>query len=68
MKISMITLPTNHYLATGERLNDFAQWKVDEPLRDSDFFVGASSTFKTELRKHLKKSAKRIGSQVIAKE
>ena len=67
MKISLTTLPTNHYLAGGDRLNDFAQWKVGEPLRDSDFFVGASSEFRRELRRHLKKAQKRVGSQVIAK-
>jgi hypothetical protein len=63
MKISIITLPTKHYLATGPRLNDFAQWKVGKPLTDLDFFVGASDKFRTELRKHWKKVHKRVASQ-----
>jgi hypothetical protein len=67
MKISIIRLPTNHYLATGERLNDCCQWEIGKPLKDSDFFVGASYEFRRELRKHLKKANKRVGSQVIHK-
>ena len=42
MKISIIKLPTNYWLASGERLNDWVEWRVGEPLRDKDLlFVGS---------------------------
>jgi hypothetical protein len=63
MKISITQLPTNHYLAGGQRLNDWAQWRIGEQLRDEDFFVGASKEFRVELRRHLKKAQKRVASQ-----
>jgi hypothetical protein len=44
-------------------LNDFAQWRVGKPLRDSDFFVGASYEFRREFRKQLRKANKLIASQ-----
>jgi hypothetical protein len=51
MKISITQLPTNHYLAGGERLNDWAQWRIGEQPRDEHFFVGSSPKFRIELRK-----------------
>jgi hypothetical protein len=63
MRISIITLPTNHYLAGGGRLNDFAEWEVGKPLMDSDFFVGASDKFRRELRKQLKRLISGVASQ-----
>ena len=55
MKIEITTLPTNHYLAGGDKLNDFAQWEIGKPLKDSDFFVGVFQDFKRELRSQLRK-------------
>ena len=63
MRISIITLPSNHYLAGGGRANDFAEWEVGKPLTDADFFIDASDNFRRELRKQLRKLLKRAGSQ-----
>jgi hypothetical protein len=63
VKISITRLPTNHWLAGGQRLNDWAQWQIGQPLRDEHFFVGVSDEFRRELRKQLKKALKRLGRQ-----
>jgi predicted alpha/beta superfamily hydrolase len=54
MKISITKLPSGYWLAGGERLNDWAQWKTDEELTDQHFFAGASDKFRRGLRKRLK--------------
>ena len=60
MRIEITKLPTNHYLAGGDKLNDCAQWEIGKPLKDSDFFIGASQDFRRELRRHLRKASKRV--------
>ena len=54
MRISITKLPSGAFLAGGERLNDWAQWKHDQPLADSDFFAGASNAFRKAPRRRLK--------------
>ena len=65
MKIEVTQLPTNHYLAGGDKLNHFVQWEIGKPLRDSDFFVGASFEFRRELRRQLRKAQKRVGKGAL---
>jgi hypothetical protein len=52
MMSTFLSLP--FWLAGGERLNDWAQWRSDEQLSDQHFFAGASGKFRSELRKRLK--------------
>jgi hypothetical protein len=65
MKIEITQLPSKQYLAGGDKLNDFAQWEIGKPLKDSDFFVGASFEFRRELRRQLRKAQKRVGKGAL---
>jgi hypothetical protein len=62
MKISITKLPSEYWLASGQRLNDLAQWPANEQLADSHFFAGASAKFRHELRKRLKWLAREGGT------
>jgi hypothetical protein len=53
MKISITKLPTGYWMAGGEKLNDWAQWRENEQLRDEHFFVGSSKQFRKELSKRV---------------
>jgi hypothetical protein len=54
MKISIVKLLSGYYYARGSGFNDFAQWRTDEQLKESDFFNQAGEQFKHALRKKLK--------------
>jgi hypothetical protein len=54
LKIVLTALPSSHWLAHGQGRFDWVQWGQDQPLKDEDFFEGATDRFRRELRRQLK--------------
>ena len=64
MKINILTLPSTECLAVGEgSLGNWAQLKIGEEPKDSEFDERAIKEFRAELMKTLKKATNELGAK-----